>query len=84
MSKAVKEIGFPKSKFHWHDLQQASPLVFMDWWSRQSKTGVIGDPTLATADKGRKVTACVVANLVALIQEFRARPIGERRRMGTA
>ncbi len=78
MTKAAREIGFAKAAFHWHDLQSAPPLVFMDWWSRQSKTGVLGDPTLATAEKGRRVAECVVANLAALIEEFRARVIAER------
>jgi creatinine amidohydrolase len=79
MSKAVKEIGFQKSKFHWHDLNKQPPLVFMDWWSRQSSTGIIGDPTLATAEKGQKIVACVVSNLVELIQDFKRREISQRR-----
>ena len=33
----------------------AAPLRMMDRWSRISTTGVIGDPTQATAAKGQRV-----------------------------
>jgi creatinine amidohydrolase/Fe(II)-dependent formamide hydrolase-like protein len=43
----------------------------MDWWSRVLKTGTIGDPTLATAEKGKIVFEASVTELVKLVREFR-------------
>jgi creatinine amidohydrolase/Fe(II)-dependent formamide hydrolase-like protein len=78
MSKAVKDISYQPSKYIWWDLQKGSPVRFMEYFSRFSRTGVVGDATLATAEKGRRVVECTVDNLVDLIQEFRARKIAER------
>jgi creatinine amidohydrolase/Fe(II)-dependent formamide hydrolase-like protein len=50
----------------------------MDYWTRFSKSGVNGDPTLATAEKGRIIFEVVVRNLVRLAREFKNRPTGER------
>jgi creatinine amidohydrolase/Fe(II)-dependent formamide hydrolase-like protein len=49
----------------------------MDRWSRFSKSGVNGDPTLATAEKGRAIFETVVRELVRFAREFRERPSGE-------
>jgi creatinine amidohydrolase len=74
-SKAVKEIDFPISKFHWRSLVEAPPLGFMDRWSRISKTGVVGDATLATREKGEKLFQLIVERMVELIHDFRTREI---------
>jgi creatinine amidohydrolase/Fe(II)-dependent formamide hydrolase-like protein len=50
----------------------------MEFFSRFSRTGVVGDATLATAEKGRRVVECTVEHLVDLIHEFRAREIAAR------
>jgi creatinine amidohydrolase len=71
MDKATKEIGMPPSRFIWMDLMTASPVLLMDRWSRFSKSGVVGDPTLATREKGEKVFDAVVAALVDLVREFK-------------
>lgn len=78
MDKAVKDINLPPSKFMWLDLMQGSPVLYMDHWTRFSKSGVVGDPTVATAKKGKKIFEAVVAALVELVREFRARKRGER------
>ncbi|MBI2194602.1 MAG: creatininase family protein [Planctomycetes bacterium] len=75
MDKAVKDIHFQPSKFIWWDLEEGSPVRFMEHFSRMSKTGVIGDATLATEEKGRKVVEYTVDRLVELIREFRRRRI---------
>ncbi len=72
MDKAQKEIGFHKSKYYWQDLGSGPKVRMMDWWSRISRTGVIGDPTLATADKGQLWFEAAVEALVEFIGEFRA------------
>jgi creatinine amidohydrolase len=71
MDKADKEIGMPPSRFVWMDLMSASPVLLMDQWSRFSKSGVVGDPTLATREKGEIIFAAVVAALVDLVREFK-------------
>ena len=53
MEKAEKEIGFHKSKYYWHDLAGGPPVRMVEWWSRISQSGTIGDPTLATAREGK-------------------------------
>jgi len=81
MDKARKEIGMPPSRFIWMDLMSASPVLLMDRWSRFSKSGVVGDPTLATKEKGEKVFAAVVEALVELVREFKTYARGVRQDM---
>ena len=78
MDKAQRETGMPPSEFIWMDLMQGSPVLLMDEWTRFSKTGVSGDPTLANPEKGRIVFEAVVDAFVRLVREFKARPRGER------
>jgi creatinine amidohydrolase len=47
----------------------------MDRWSRISKTGVVGDATLASKEKGEKIFHLIVDRMVELVQEFKAREI---------
>jgi creatinine amidohydrolase len=79
MKKAVKEMNLPPSKFIWLDLMRGSPVLLMDHWTRFSASGVVGDPTLATPEKGKRIFDAVVAGLVELVREFKSRPRGERR-----
>lgn len=74
-TKLVKETNFPVSKYHWRSLLDAPPLSFLDRWSRISETGVVGDATLATKEKGEKLFQVIVDRLVELIEEFRWREI---------
>ena len=78
MEKAVREIGMPQSEFIWMDLMDSSPVRLMDEWTRFSKTGTYGDPTIATAEKGRPIFEAVVEAFVRLAREFKNRPRGER------
>jgi creatinine amidohydrolase len=81
MDKARKEIGFPSSRFVWMDLMSGSPVLQMDMWSRFSKSGVVGDPTLATKEKGEMVFKAVVDAFVELVQEFKSCTRGTRQDM---
>ena len=74
-SKCVKEIGFPISKYHWRSLIEAPPLSFMDRWSRITESGVVGDATLASKEKGEKLFNVIVDHLAELIEEFKDREI---------
>ncbi len=76
--KAERDISFGPSEYFYWDLQTPSPILFQEWFSRYSKTGAVGDPTRATADKGKKFVDAVVQRLVGLIQEFRDREIKPR------
>jgi creatinine amidohydrolase len=81
MVKAKKEIGLPRSRFIWMDLMSPSPVLLMDHWSRFSQSGVVGDPTLATREKGEKIFEAVVAGLMELVKEFKLYTRGFRRDM---
>lgn len=78
MDKAVKDIGMPESEFIWMDLMNGSPVRCMDEWTRFSKSGVYGDATIATAEKGKVVFEAVVEAFVRLVKELKNRPRGER------
>jgi creatinine amidohydrolase len=57
------------------------PVRFNDFWGRWTKTGVHGDPTTATAEKGRVLFEAAVEGLVQLVDELRAWPIEKRQEM---
>jgi creatinine amidohydrolase len=57
------------------------PVRFNDYWGRWTQTGVHGDPTKATAGKGRILFEAAVNGLIDVVRELRAWPIGERRDM---
>ena len=78
MEKAEKDISFQATEFFYWDLQTPSPIFFQEWFSRYSRTGTVGDPTKATAEKGRRFVEAVVERMVTLIREFRAREIRPR------
>ena len=54
---------------------QASPRRLRSCFS---KSGVNGDPTLATREKGRIIFDAVVHSFVRMAREFKNRPRGER------
>jgi creatinine amidohydrolase/Fe(II)-dependent formamide hydrolase-like protein len=78
MDKAQKEMDQPASDFIWSDLLNPGPIRMMDIWTRFSRSGVNGDPTLATREKGRIIFEAVVENFVKFAREFRQRERGER------
>ncbi len=78
MDKAEKEISFAKTEFFYWDLQAPSPVFFQEWFSRYSRTGTVGDPTKATATKGRRFVEAVAVRLASLIHELRERSIQPR------
>jgi creatinine amidohydrolase len=57
------------------------PVRFNDYWGRWTRTGVHGDATKATADKGRVLFEAAVEGLVNLVDELRAWPIDQRQDM---
>lgn len=74
MTKAVRELSHEPTKNYWTDLVVGDgPLVMMEHWSALSASGVMGDPTKATAEKGKRLLAAAAAGLVELVDELRAR-----------
>lgn len=57
------------------------PVRFNDYWGRWTNTGVHGDPTKATAEKGKTIFEAAVDGLVHLVDELRAWPIEKRQDM---
>lgn len=54
------------------------PLRFNDYWGRWTQLGVHGDPTAATAEKGKVIWEAAVEGLIGAVDEIRAWPIAER------
>ena len=75
---AAAENRMLPSDFWWQDLEHGAKVGMMEWWSTFSDTGVLGDPTLATAEKGRVLFEAVTRELAALVREFRTRPVRPR------
>lgn len=74
MSKAVRELSHAPSKNYWTDLIGGDgPLMLMEHWSALSESGVMGDPTKATAEKGERLLAAAASGIVELIDELRSR-----------
>ena len=72
MDKAVDENSFPEGK-HSHMDWSDGPLAVMPWWNAISHTGVHGDATKATADKGEALLAAAVKECVEFVQELKER-----------
>jgi creatinine amidohydrolase len=74
MSQAVRELSHRPSKNYWTDLVAGDgPLAMMEHWSQLSESGVMGDPTKATAAKGRVLLEAAVDGIVELVDELLAR-----------
>lgn len=74
MSKAVKDISYQTSYpyFPHIDLVYPSgPVMMMPYWSTISETGTLGDPTVATKEKGEKWLESAVKGLTKIIQDFK-------------
>jgi len=79
MSKAVRELSHRPSANYWTDLVAGDgPLAMMEPWSALSDSGVMGDPTKATAEKGRRLLDAAANGIVELIDELRAREPAQR------
>jgi creatinine amidohydrolase len=79
MSKAVRELNHQPTANYWTDLVGGDgPLMMMEHWSALSRSGVMGDPTKATAEKGQKLLAAAAKGLIELIEELRERRAAHR------
>jgi creatinine amidohydrolase len=74
MTAAVRELSHRPSKNYWTDLIAGDgPLAMMEHWSQLSHSGVMGDPTKASAEKGRALLDAAANGLVELVDELLAR-----------
>jgi creatinine amidohydrolase len=79
MTKARRELSHRPSKNYWTDLVAGDgPLMMMEPWSALTETGVMGDPTNASAEKGRMLLDAAAGGIVELIDELRSRQIAPR------
>jgi creatinine amidohydrolase len=77
MDKAVDENSFPEGPHAWMDWSDG-PLQIMPWWNAISHTGVHGDATKATADKGDVLLDAAVKECVEFVRELRDKPLPVR------
>ena len=82
MDRAMPDYSFRRSPHLWSDLtgkkpdpDSKAPIVAMEYFSTGSMSGVRGDPTKATAEKGRKILDVAADEVAAIIEELRARKI---------
>jgi creatinine amidohydrolase len=62
------------SPFNWVDLLGAGPATTISWTSSYSDTGVLGQPELATAEKGKRAYEEAVKQLCRYVTYFHPRP----------
>jgi len=66
------------SPFNWVDLFAAGPATLISWTSSYSQTGVLGEPELASAEKGREAYEEAVKQLTRYVDYFHPRPKDQR------
>ena len=64
----------------WGDLLSKGPAALTSWTSTYSPRGVMGEPELATAEKGEQVYLEAVKQLIGVVDFFRNRPRVSRTR----
>jgi creatinine amidohydrolase len=79
MDWAVDERSYPEGEHAWLDWSDGS-LKLMPWWSSFSRTGVQGEPTKATPEKGKQLLEAAVAECLAYVREIRSKLLPERRK----
>jgi creatinine amidohydrolase len=82
MSQALADYSFARSPHFWSDLtgrrpdaDSVTPVVAMEYFATGSYTGVRGDPSKATAEKGEIALEAAADEVAAIIEELRARRI---------
>jgi creatinine amidohydrolase len=78
MTEAADERGYRETEHAWMDWSDG-PLKLMPWWSSFSESGVQGDPTKASAEKGRVLFEAAVAEVASFVNELRSLDLPNRR-----
>jgi creatinine amidohydrolase len=81
LASAVPDMLPSRSRFVWVDILAGDgPVALIDDWTRVSNgSGVEGDPSTASVEKGRAFAEEEVRNLIAFVEEFRAMEVSPRR-----
>jgi creatinine amidohydrolase len=78
MDKAQDHVRTNMDEFSYVDLFGAGPVKLGYWTSADTPHGAIGQPTLATAEKGRALYESSLENFVEFVRRFRNRPVPVR------
>ena len=78
MDKAVDEKGYPATDNLWMDWVDG-PLKLMPWWSAFSRSGVQGEPTKATAEKGKALFEAATEEIASYVRDLIDMPLPQRR-----
>jgi creatinine amidohydrolase len=65
--------------WHWIDMLDGAPLQLTDIYSRNTRTGVEGAPSLASKEKGREFAETAIRNLIQLAERFRSMVVHPRK-----
>ena len=75
MDKAVP--GIPQFSSRYLDFTSARGVPWHAHTSKISNSGVMGDPTKATAEKGRKIWETMIVHMVALVEDLKRMTLEE-------
>jgi len=75
MDKALKSV--PKFSSRYLDFTSKRGVLWYAHTRRISSTGVMGDPTIASAEKGQKIWELMIAHLVALVEDLKQMSLAE-------
>jgi creatinine amidohydrolase/Fe(II)-dependent formamide hydrolase-like protein len=71
MSKAVKEIPPIMSRHTWSDLASASPVYIRARFDKLTQSGVMGDPLVASAEKGKIWVEAAIERLADFMESLK-------------
>ena len=66
----------PRSRFDHRDMLAPGKVGQFRFWDERSKTGPLGDPTTATAEKGERFLAAAADAVAAVVVDLRAGKLG--------
>ena len=72
MSQATKDMPRELTSFSHIDFREPGPVMIPWDFARDSRTGTMGDPTVATVEKGRRIGEAAVEKVFALSKELLA------------
>jgi len=78
IKNGVVSFNQENSPFNYVDLFGHGPATIISWTSSYSESGVLGEPELATVEKGRQAYEEAVKQLVRFVTYFKDRPRDER------
>jgi creatinine amidohydrolase len=70
MERAVRDGPTHTDPYRKADMQIGRPVFFVNEFHEVSKSGVVGHPDLATAEKGRRFLDGIVAEVSAFVEHF--------------